>query len=167
MEAEAGRRWLLLLGVVIIFMCVSQATAATRPPLCVAIMALFFMRSVVPGMAFIHYSFNFKWSFVDTFLGSLHRSTSGGRTFVVITTFDVNISKHLFRLDSKLGVCRCFVDPFASLMPGLERIMPHKSRAWMLVVQCRIFITALSELGSPGQRGRRLPRSHSGNPGQH
>ena len=95
MEAEAGRRWLLLLGVVIIFMCVSQATAATRPPLCVAIMALFFMRSVVPGMAFIHYSFNFKWSFVDTFLGSFHRSTSGGRTFVVITTFDVNISKHL------------------------------------------------------------------------
>ena len=24
----------------------------------------------MPGMAFIHYSFNFKWSFVDTFLGS-------------------------------------------------------------------------------------------------
>ena len=113
------------------------------------------MRSVVPGMAFIHYSFNFKWSFVDTFLGSLHSSTSGGRTFVVITTFDVNISKHLLRRGSKLGVCRCFLDLIDSLMPSLERIIPHKSRVWMCVVLCRVFITALS--GARQSRTARPP----------
>ena len=32
--------------------------------------SIFHQSSIVPGMAFIHYSFNFKWSFVDTFLGS-------------------------------------------------------------------------------------------------
>ena len=32
--------------------------------------SIFHQRTIVPGMAFIHYSFNFKWSFVDTFLGS-------------------------------------------------------------------------------------------------
>ena len=32
--------------------------------------SIFHQRTIVPGMAFIHYSFNSKWSFVDTFLGS-------------------------------------------------------------------------------------------------
>ena len=32
--------------------------------------SIFHREHIVSGMAFIHYSFNFKWSFVDTFLGS-------------------------------------------------------------------------------------------------
>ena len=41
-----------------------------RLRLCRSNDSIFHERSIVPGMAFIHYSFNFKWSFVDTFLGS-------------------------------------------------------------------------------------------------
>ena len=51
-------------GVIITFMCVRERG------LCRSNGSIFHKRTIVLGMAFIHYSFNFKWSFVDTFLGS-------------------------------------------------------------------------------------------------
>ena len=53
--------------VIITLMCV-RACCIQR--LCRSNGSIFHQSSIVPGMAFIHYSFNFKWSFVDTFLGS-------------------------------------------------------------------------------------------------
>ena len=54
-------------GVIITLMCVREGCIQR---LCRSNGSIFHQSSIVPGMAFIHYSFNFKWSFVDTFLGS-------------------------------------------------------------------------------------------------